>query len=201
MNDFDELIDADVAGEERARLERVHGLLVEAGPPPELPVGLQHGYRPDELELKRSKKRTMPRKIAYLAAAVIVIGTAFAVGFATGSRKPSPVGTLRLSGTAANPQAHATLDVLPNVDGNWPMTLTVRGLPAVTAPTYYVVWLERGGKLWAQCGSFVVSKPSTLLTLQLNAPYALKPTDSWVVTRETYGKPSTRTTVLAPRST
>ena len=36
--DFDQLVDvADLSPEERARLERVHEMLVAAGPPPELP--------------------------------------------------------------------------------------------------------------------------------------------------------------------
>ena len=38
--DFRDLIDDDISAEERARLERVHELLVEAGPPPELPPSL-----------------------------------------------------------------------------------------------------------------------------------------------------------------
>src|SRR5207248_10881524 len=39
--DFDELIGADVEGAERARLQRVHALLVQAGPPAELSPELE----------------------------------------------------------------------------------------------------------------------------------------------------------------
>ena len=39
--DFDELVGADgLAPEEQARLRRVHEMLLQAGPPPELPAAL-----------------------------------------------------------------------------------------------------------------------------------------------------------------
>ena len=56
----------------------------------------------------------------------------------------------------------------------------------------------RNGKPWAPCGEFVVSKPSRSLTLTLNAPYALKTGDTWIVTRKTYKQPGAGTTVLRP---
>ena len=201
MNDLNDLIGEDVTGEEREKLERTHELLLEAGPPPELPLGLEHGYIPAELELKRMKKRSQPRNIALIAAVVIALGIAFTVGVAAGNHKSAtaqPVQSLVLKGTRAAPRARANLDVLPNVSGNWPMTLSVRGLPRVAAPEYYVVWLVRNGKPFAPCGEFVVSKPGSL-TLQLNAPYSLEKGDTWIVMRQKYGQHSTRTTVLEPR--
>jgi hypothetical protein len=132
---------------------------------------------------------------------VIVLLIACTAGVATANRKTAtaqPISSLLLKGTAAAPRARGSLDVLPNVSGNWPMTLSVRGLPRVAAPVYYVVWLVRNGKPWAPCGEFVVSKPGPL-TLQLNAPYSLKAGDTWVVMRQKYGRNSTRTTVLQPR--
>ena len=198
MNDLDELIGADVAGDERARLLGVHALLVQAGPPAELSAALRDVPRPGEVSLLR--KQSVPRKIALLAAAIIALGVTFSVGFATGHRSMAtkPFETLALSGTKAAPHAHATLDVLPEVSGNWPMTLSVSGLPKVAAPEYYDVWLVRNGKPWAPCGEFVLSKPSESLTLKLTAPYALKPGDTWVVTRHTYGQPGTGPAVLRP---
>ena len=41
--EFEELVGADVGQEERARLQRVHELLVLAGPPPELTPELETG--------------------------------------------------------------------------------------------------------------------------------------------------------------
>jgi len=200
VNDFDQLIDADVTGEQRERLRGVHDLLVQAGPPPELPLDLQHVPVPGEL--RRLKLiRSVPRKVSLLAAAVIVLGTTFSVGYATGNQTTAPttpVAALALKGTAAAPYARATLDVLPPAGGNWPMTLAVSGLPRVAAPTYYVVWLVRNGKPWAPCGEFVVSKPSSPLTLTLTAPYSLQSGDRWIVTRQRNGQLGTGVPVLRP---
>ncbi len=82
MNDFEDIIGADVAGEERARLLGVHALLVEAGPPPELPDGLQNVRRAGDV--RELRRRRVPRRVALLAAALIVLGVTFSVGFATG---------------------------------------------------------------------------------------------------------------------
>jgi hypothetical protein len=201
VNDFDELIGADVAGADRERLRAVHELLVEAGPPPELPASLRDVPQPGKVSVLR--KHAPPRKAALIAAAVMALVVAFTGGFATGDHvtaPTTPVAKLVLKGTSAAPHARATLAVLPNVDGNWPMTLTVRGLPSVAAPTYYVVWLVRHGQPFAPCGSFVVSKSLSSLTLKLNAPYSLKTGDTWIVTQQKYGRHATRTTVLEPRA-
>jgi len=199
MNDFDELVGADVAAEERERLHGIHELLVEAGPPPELPSTLQNVPQPGEV--RRLRKQSIPRTIALVAAALIVLGVVFGIGFTTGKRPAStvkPLETLLLHGTKAAPHAQGQLDVSSDVSGNYPMTLSVTDLPTVTAPEYYTVWLVRNGKPWAPCGQFVVSKPSPSLTLTLNAPYSLKSGDTWIVTRETFGKSGTGPTVLRP---
>jgi hypothetical protein len=196
VNDFDDLIGADVAGEERERLLGVHDLLVQAGPPPELPARLQDPRRSGEVRIFR-----VPRRVLLVAAAVALLGIAFGVGFAAGGANMSSAESVvqkSLKGTSAAPRARATLDILPSVSGNWPMTLEVSGLPRVEAPTYYVVWLVRHGKPLAPCGSFVVSKSFGSLTLQLNAPYALQNSDTWIVTRQKYGRHTVRTTVLSP---
>ena len=197
MSAFDELIDADVAGEERERLRGVHELLVEAGPPPELPASLRDVRQPGKVGHLRNQ--SVPRKIALLAAAIIVLGIAFVAGLAVGGGSHTkPVATLVLSGTKAAPHAHGTIDVSSEVSGNWPMTLSVSGLPKATAPEYYYVWLVRNGKPWAPCGEFVVAKSSDSLTLKLTAPYALKSGDSWIVTRKTYSQLGAGQTVLRP---
>ena len=188
-----------MAGEEREKLRGVHELLVEAGPPAELSAALKDAPRPGDVRVLR--KASVSRKIALLAAAILVVGVAFSLGVATGSRSaasPKTLKTLALSGTKVAPHAHATLDVQQEVAGNWPMTLSVSGLPKATAPVYYEVWLVRNGKPWAPCGEFVVSRPSESLTLKLTAPYSLERGDSWVVTRHTYGQSGTGPTVLQP---
>jgi hypothetical protein len=187
VNGFDDLIGADVAGEERARLLEVHELLVEAGPPPELSEGLRNVPRPGDVRFL--PRRSGARKVALLAAAIVVLGATFSGGFAAGNGSSAPAAAIeqvKLSGTAAAPQARATLDLRPSVGGNWPMTLRVSGLPRVAAPTYYIVWLVRNGKTLAPCGQFVVAQSGSPLTLDLTAPYALKHGDTWIVTRQRY---------------
>ena len=194
MNAFDDLIGAEVTGEERERLRRAHELLLEAGPPPELPESLLEAPRVGELRFLRTQ--SVPRKVALLAATIAVLGVTFTLGFAAGNHGAAPkaIEQIKLSGTAAAPHAQGTLDLLPAVSGNWPMTLHVNGLPRVAAPTYYVVWLVRNGKTVAPCGQFVVATAGSSLTLQLSAPYALRPGDTWVVTRQRYG----HSTVVRP---
>lgn len=202
MNDFDELIDADVPGDERERLRGVHEMLVQAGRPAELSDVLREAPRPGEVRFLQ--KQSGQRKLALLAAALIVIGAAFIVGFASGEKSTAsaaPIATLILNGTKAAPNAHATLDLQQKVAGNWPMTLSVRGLPKVAAPEYYYVWLVRNGQPWAPCGEFVVSKSSSSVTMNLTAPYTLHKGDTWIVTRQRYGRHAMRTTVLRPTST
>lgn len=200
MNDFDELIGADVAGAERERLLAVHTALVEAGPPPELPDSLRDAPRPGDVSTLR--KQTAPRKFALLAAAVIILVVAFTIGYATGLKKSSsakPVETIEMTGTKEAPKAEAVLDVQQPVSGNVPMSLEVSGLPRIAAPEYYVVWLVRNGQRLAPCGSFVISKPVRTLTINLSAPYALEKGDTWIVTRQMYGPTTaTPTTVLKP---
>jgi len=184
VNNFDELIGADVAGEERTRLLGVHELLVEAGPPPELPVGLQNPRRAGDVRALRRQR--VPRRVALLAAALIVLGVTFSLGFATGngtSSSKASVEQLALTGTHAAPHASATLALLPaDKAGNWPMTLNVTGLkPGAT----YEVYLVRHGKPWGSCGSFLVNASGGASGLQLNAPYRLEHGDTWIVTRET----------------
>jgi hypothetical protein len=187
VSDFDDVIDADVQGAERERLRGVHELLVAAGPPPELPDSLLHAPRPGEVRALRP--RMARSRTLLIAAAIIVVGITFTLGFATGQKHappPQALEKLALRGTSAAPHARGTLALYQQQSGNWPMTLTVSGLPRVKAPTYYIVWLIRDGKTVAPCGQFVVAKSGSSLTLNLSAPYALKRGDSWVVTRATY---------------
>jgi hypothetical protein len=201
VSDFNELIDAGVPAEERKRLLAVHDLLLEAGPPPELPTALHDVPQPGKVSVLR--QQTAPRKMALIAAAVIVLGVAFTIGYATGMRTTTtakPVKTVEMNGTSAAPRAEAVLDVQRQVSGNLPMTLEVTGLPRVTSSEYYVVWLVRHGQKFAPCGTFVVSKPSSrALTIHLTAPYALEKGDTWIITLQTYGQHSlSPTTVLEP---
>jgi hypothetical protein len=139
------------------------------------------------------------RALLLLAAALSIVAV-FAAGYAVadhrGGGTTAPL-KLSLSGTSAAPRAHATLEVWHADAGNWPMKLSVAGLPS-GAHTYYEVYLVRGGEPWGSCGRFRVVSSSGTVTLRLNAPYPLKPGDSWVVTRLGPGGSEPGKTVLRP---
>jgi Anti-sigma-K factor rskA, C-terminal len=185
--DFEDLVGHDVSGEERERLRRTHELLLAAGPPPELSPGLAAG--PSLGTTLRRRSRPRGRRLYLLAAAlaaavVVAFLGGYAAGHGSGGSGQAAVWTLQLHGTAAAPQAFASLRVLPAEAGNWPMTLRVTGLPKLPADAYYEVYLVRSGDPWLSCGSFVTRSPSGPTTVTLNAPYRLESGDSWVVTRQ-----------------
>jgi hypothetical protein len=203
--DFDELVGTEATGAERKRLREAHDLLLRAGPPPELTPKLKAGPNPGVARMQR-RRRTVKRRSLVLLAAALSIGLVFAAGYAVSSHRGGStasagiVKTLELKGTAAVPGAQAELDVWQRRDGNWPMTLSVKGLPKLPPRTYYEVYLFRDGHPWASCGSFVVSGSSQALRVSLNAPYKLHKGDSWVVTRQVAGSEPGKT-VMRPVST
>lgn len=199
--DFDEIVGLDVERAERERLRRVHDLVVQAGPPPELAPELEKGPTL-AMTLGRPKTRAT-RKVALLAATLSLLATAFLVGYLAGNRGSGLASprVLELKGTAAAPRAFASLQLLPaDPAGNIPMTLSATRLPQSGPREYYEVWLVRaGGKVWAPCGSFVAKGgDEEAVRVTLNAPYRPKPGDTWVVTRDRWGTPGRGTVVLRP---
>ena len=85
--------------------------------------------------------------------------------------------------TAAAPQARATLRIGDADDaGNWPMTLSVRGLPRLPAGGYYEMFLTEKGRVVGSCGTFRTTAGTTVV--QLNDPYPLGEYSRWVIRRE-----------------
>jgi hypothetical protein len=184
--DFRELVGDDVSPDERARLERVHDLLVAAGPPPELPPHLAEPglERDDNVASFLPRRRT--GMLLGLAAAIAL--TAFLGGFLAGGRgdRFTEDFAVPMHATSASP-ASATIHV-GQVDsaGNWPLKVAVKGLPALRKGEYYEMFLTRGANLRAaSCGTFRVVGASD--EVRLNAPYTLRSFDGWIVTRETPG--------------
>jgi hypothetical protein len=180
---LDDLIDAETTGEERARLRRVHEMLLEAGPPPELSPKLEAG---PTLGMTLQRKQALKRRAMLLLAATLAVIGVFLAGYAVANRGGggiSPVRTEALKGTLLAPQAQGTLEVWDSRDGNWPMTLSVIGLKQLAPHSYYEVYLVRNGKPWGSCGTFRVQSPNPgVVTVTLTAPYTLRKGDSWVVT-------------------
>jgi hypothetical protein len=187
--EFRDLVGDDVAAEEQARLERVHDLLVEAGPPPELPPSLVEApHRGAEQPPSWLPRRRLGAALS-LAAAIALV--AFLGGYVAGFKHNSTFNTTRhvsMHGTAAAPKAARAEIKLGAADavGNWPMLVTVRGLPRLSGRAYYELFLTRNGKPIAPCGGFNV-KPGTT-TLDFTVPYSLKRFDGWVVIRVAPGE-------------
>jgi hypothetical protein len=199
---LDELIGTDTTGAERQRLQHVHELLLEAGPPPELSQELEAGPTL-KMTIGKRRRAAKPRAMLLLAAALAIFGV-FMAGYVVanhggGTSAHTPVIRQALKGTLLEPQAQGTLQVWDSKAGNWPMTLTVVGLHALPPHTYYEVYLVRNGKPWGSCGTFrVVGSPEQPVTVSLTAPYSLRKGDSWIVMRPGRGGTEPGKTVLRP---
>lgn len=177
--DFDELVGPDLDRPQRDRLRRVHELLVAAGPPPELRPA--EAVEPSAEPVRLSSRR---RRVAVLGLAA-ALAVAFAAGFVLGDRRDN-LGTFEvvtMTGTAYTTGVSARLTIF-DIDeaGNWPMELEVEGLSA-TSERPYELWLTKGGKLGALCGSFLAEADGTTV-VPMNAPYRLSQFDGWVVVAE-----------------
>lgn len=187
MTDFRDLVGDDLTPEEEARLRRVHELLVEAGPPPELPPELA---RPDlpaaSTEIKLfphlPRRRVAASLVLVAAVAAIFFGAGYLVadnGNGGGFRTER---LLAMHPTSAGGLARASIALGPVDDaGNWPLQLRVANLPEQSKGRYYELWLVTGGKR-VTCGTFRMTSKTT--TVLLNAPYRLKAADAWVVTED-----------------
>ena len=191
--DFDELVGRDVDPSERARLQHAHDLLVEAGPPPELPPALNEVQWPDDaLERLRFGRREHDRRRPPLLVAAVLVTVAlagFLLGQATDNGSKSGFDTRRvvnLAGTRLDTDATATLQLgARNRAGNWPMLLHVTRLQPLPEGGYYDLYLTRKGKPIALCGSFNVDGRGEA-TVPFSAAYDLGKfdEDGWVVTRQ-----------------
>jgi hypothetical protein len=185
--EFRELVGDDLSGEERARLERVHELLVAAGPPPELPPRLAE---PERDLRDESAVAFLPRRRVGLAlglAAALAL-TAFLGGFLAGRTKdsfPTVAFSVPMHGTAKAAAASGVIHVgEADASGNWPLKVVVHGLRPLPRGQYYEMFLTRAGKRVASCGTFRIRDGDSVV---LNAPYDLRSFSGWVVTRERPG--------------
>lgn len=197
---LDELIGADTTGAERQRLQDVHQMLLEAGPPPELTPELERG--PNLKMTVGRRRRVVKQRALVLLAAAIAILLVFLGGYAVANRggnAKAAVVTQTLHGTALVPHANGVLEVWKSKDGkNWPMTLTVVGLPKLRPHNYYEVYLFRNGRLGGSCGTFRAGRAGQPVTVTLTSPYKLRKGDSWVVTRPGAGGAEPGQMVLRP---
>jgi hypothetical protein len=201
-SEFRELVGDDLTEEERARLERVHDLLVEAGPPPELPPSLAE----PTTEAPGVVVPFLPRRRigAAIGLAAAVGLAAFVGGFIAGRTGDQFTSQFEvpMHGTALARNASATIEVGKlDESGNWPLRVVVRDLKPLPKGAFYEMFLTHKGKPAATCGTFGVHQSTA--TVRLNAPYNLRSYDGWVVTRETERGAGTHPVVLrtTPRET
>lgn len=214
--DFDQLVDLTGLGpEERDRLLRVHELLVAAGPPAELPAGLDHP--PTDVETRRLSIAAAPsaaiptaatptgpaaggapssvipfpvrrRAGAALLIAATVAAACFGGGYLLANQTHSSalhaVRVVQLQGSQGPVNSQAALRVgSADSSGNWPIQLTVTGLPPLPnerSRYYLMVWQD--GKPVALCGTFEVGASGST-TVTFNVAYKITKSTRWVVTR------------------
>ncbi|MDQ1727072.1 MAG: hypothetical protein QOK14_1117, partial [Frankiaceae bacterium] len=170
MSHFDDMVDREgLAPDEETRLRRVHDLLVQAGPPADLPPGLERPpTAPANAELVQFPLVPARRWTLAAAAAVALIVLGFGGGYLVGygKTKPTSFETKRVVPMHGG-NALALLRLAPEDGaGNWPMQLEVNNLPTQKDPgAYYELWLTRNGKPIAPCGSFRVTATTTTVRL------------------------------------
>jgi hypothetical protein len=176
--DFDEIVGTDLDAGERRRLKGVHELLIAAGPPPE----------PASNVVELPARRTHGRLVA-LVAAVAVAAFALGAALVDGSSGRNVDFVATMQGTAAASGASASL-VVYDVDaaGNWPMEISVTGLPAARSGRPFELWLTRDGRLDALCGGFLTDEGGTA-SVPMNAPYPFDEQVGWVIVEEGTTKP------------
>jgi len=169
--DFHDLVGNELEPGERERLERVHDMLIAAGPPPELPQQLSEPPRPEGklVELARRRLRTG----LVLAAALVI--TTFAVGYLFGARgEDTSSGSFTVTKQVVLEKSAERSAVVGIGDrdssGNWPMTVQVEGLDHLPKGDYYTLFMTRNGKPVVTCGTFNVSKDG-LTTIRFSIAY------------------------------
>jgi hypothetical protein len=199
MTDFKDLIDAaGLEPGEEARLRRVHDLLVQAGPPPDLPPSLER--TPEAAEAEILQFPMLPGRrwaVAGLVAAALAL-IAFGGGYVLGHShsKGSGLAVERVVPMHGTGDAQAILRLAKQDSvGNWPMELEVTGLPKQRQRVaYYELWLTKNGKPVEPCGFFRVLGSTT--KVRFSVPYALDGVDGWVVTAQPNGMTAPGAVVL-----
>jgi hypothetical protein len=167
-----DLLGDDLPGEERARLERVHELLVAAGPPPELPSSLAEAPDRASRPPSRLPRRRLGAGLA-LAAAIALI--AFFSGYAAGhqsSRKGFDTDRSVVLGSAGGIHAKVRFGER-DANGNRPMLVDVQGLARARDGNYYALFMTKKGKPIVTCGTFNVHDKRRT-TLRFTVAYDLK---------------------------
>jgi hypothetical protein len=193
--DFRDVIGGDLPPAEEARLRRVHELLIQAGPPPELPPSLAEApsEQPRGELVGLPRRRTLAGLVLAAALALIAFGGGYLLGHRSGGGFETAF-TLPMHGTVVAPRATAALELgEPAASGNIPLRMVVQGLPKLPKDGYYELWLTRGNQEIASCGTFRVANGDQV-TVVLNAPYLIPRGEhpGWIVVAHVPGREAAR---------
>lgn len=181
---LDDLVDG-LSAAERARLQRVRELLIETGPPPELPPRLARppGEAPPpevSVLLRAIPRRRLAASLVLAAAiAAAVFGAGYLVG--GGGESTSPVAAERfvadqvvtLRSTSRGARAAAVVGVGKRENGNLPLILTVEGLDRLPFGDYYILYMTKNGKPAVICGTFNVPARNERTEFEFTVAYDL----------------------------
>ena len=181
--DFQELVGNDLEQAERDRLERVHDMLIAAGPPPELPQELAEPPRPEGKLVALARRRV---RTGLLLAATIVLA-AFAAGYLLGNRgESSSSSSFTTAETAVLGKSPDRLAIVQigqvDENGNRPMIVSVDGLEHLDERDYYTLFMTRNGKPVVTCGTFNVSE-NGVTTVRLSVAYDLERFDGLMLSK------------------
>jgi hypothetical protein len=184
--DFRYLVGGEGRPDELDRLRRVHDMLVAAGPPPELSPAVAHPPAVEESKVLAFKRRR-PATVFALAAA---LAAAFVIGYAVADKRTSFSAStvVPMHGIGRLVAARADIKIgSHDSGGNYPLEMTVQGLPHLPKGGWYELLLSTHGHPTLTCGDFAVNGSPT--TFRLSVPYDLTNLgrnhryDGWVVVR------------------
>jgi hypothetical protein len=182
--DFSDWVDVEgLTPEERSKLERVHDLLVAAGPPADLPSELE---RPPAQVIQFPVWRRRPLAVALVAAAALVAAS-FAGGFVVGNDNHHTMNAIEVVDFHGGSNALASLRIgQPDAVGNNPMLLTVSGLPTLQHG-YYELFMVKNGKPVFPCTGFRVTTGGAM-SVRFSVPYSVHPGVQLEITAVQRGK-------------
>jgi hypothetical protein len=183
--DFDDLVGPEVDAVERDRLRRVHDLLVDVGPPPDL----SHGRAPatEGSPVTPLRRPTRRRRALLALAAALGVAAIFTLGLVVAAGDdPEAERVVAMSGPSG---AIASLEIFEiDAAGNWPMLIDVSGLPPARDGRLYELWLSKDGAPAALCGSFHTDDDGRAV-VPMNAPWRLDDFDGWIVVEQGSTRP------------
>lgn len=173
--DLRDLLPDGIEPDELARLDRIHELLVAAGPPAELPprlTGVPAVRGPGMVALASHRRKAVALVAA--AAAIALFGIGYYSGWSTKDAGfKAAFGPVAMRGGGPTSQAVAQIWIGPKDAAlNWPSQMKVRGLPTLPPGGYYALYLTdaKTGERLLLCSAFAVHAGVTTVSFNFPGP-------------------------------